>query len=257
MHVIIDKLLTTYQLIGEGDKILIFLHGWADSGKTFDMLARELLIADDNYTAVLLDLPGFGGTDAPSGAWDVSDYADFIAKFVAKTKYQPLAIIGHSNGGTIAINGLATNVLATSKLVLIGSAGIRNKTAKKEIMRLLSKPAKHAIKLAPKPAQKRIRQKLYSAVGSDYLIAEHMQETFKKVVSYDIQKEAARVTVPTCLIYGEQDTSTPPAYGDILSGLIPSASLHRLPLAGHFVHQEQAFKVARIITDFLAGTTSK
>src|SRR4051812_27214531 len=113
MQIIVNKLLTTYTEVGSGTKNILFLHGWADSGKTFEMLAREIIAVDANYRAVLLDLPGFGGTAAPETAWTLSDYAAFVADFLAKAQIQPLAIVGHSNGGAIAINGLAHNVLTT------------------------------------------------------------------------------------------------------------------------------------------------
>lgn len=257
MQVIVNKLLTSYSEVGSGSQTILLLHGWADSGKTFDMLAREIAAAQDGYSLILLDLPGFGGTSAPEEAWSLSDYAGFVAAFLKKINKQPVAIVGHSNGGAIAINGLAHEVLQTPKLILVGSAGIRTKSIKKETMRLLARPAKLAIKAAPKSTQKRIRQKLYAAVGSDYLVAEHMQETFKKVVSYDVRAEAVQLKIPVCLIYGEQDTATPPSHGDLLAEAIPDAALHKIPLAGHFVHQEQAYKVARITTDFIAGGAGK
>lgn len=251
MQVIVNKLLTTYSTVGNGKQTVLFLHGWADSGKTFEMLAKELAGKEDRYTALLLDLPGFGGTQAPPVAWDLPDYASFVADFIQKLNKQPAVIVGHSNGGTIAINGAARGLLTPSKLILIASAGIRGRSVKKEVLRLLAKPVKIAIKAAPKSTRKRIRQKLYSAIGSDYLIAEHMQETFKKVVTYDIRKEAAEITIPACLIYGEKDTATPQAYGELLAAAMPHAVLHTIPMAGHFVHQEQAYEVARISAEFM------
>lgn len=256
MHVIVNKLLTTYNQIGSGDKTILFLHGWADSGKTFDMLAREVIAANKDYSALIIDLPGFGGTASPPGAWDLSDYAAFTADFLKKLNKEPVAIVGHSNGGAIAINGLSNGILQSHKLILIGSAGIRDSSTKKVIMKLLAKPAKIAIKATPKSTQKRIRQKLYTAVGSDYLIAEHMQETFKKVVGYDVRSEASQLKMPVCLIYGEKDTATPPAYGEILAAVIPKSKLHVIPLVGHFVHQEQAHNVARISLDFIGEKVS-
>lgn len=256
MQVIVNNLLTHYSVIGNGPKTILFLHGWADSSKTFEALVRELAAYDETYSALLLDLPGFGTSAAPQSAWNLSDYASFIADFLIKIHSTPTAIIGHSNGGAIAIHGLAQGSLQTAHLILIGSAGIRDKSVKKEALRLLAKPAKLAIKATPPSTQKRIRQKLYSAIGSDFLIAEHMQETFKKVVSYDVRREAAQLTVPTCLIYGEKDTATPPTYGKIFADIIPEATLQIIPLAGHFVHQEQAYKVARISVDFIRGVAA-
>ncbi len=253
MQIIVEKLLTNYSLVGSGPKTILFLHGWADNAQSFQELATELNKTGD-YQAILIDLPGFGGTQTPDTAWDLPDYAVFLAGFLKKINKRPSIIIAHSNGGAIAINGLANNVISTDKLILIGSAGIRSSSSKKQALRLLAKPAKLAIKAAPKATQKRIKQKLYSAIGSDYLIADHMLDTFKRIVAYDVRTEAAHVTVPVCLIYGEDDQSTPLSYGKAFAEIMPHATLHIIPLAAHFVHHEQLYKVARISSKFMAET---
>ncbi len=78
-----------------------------------------------------------------------------------------------------------------------------------------------------------------------------MQETFKKVVSTDVSDDANKITVPTCLIYGDADTATPLSYGTTFASLIHGSELHSIELAGHFVHQEQVYQVATIIKGFL------
>lgn len=256
MQVVVDSLLTTYTQVGSGRKSALFLHGWGDSSTTFTMLVAEFTKQNPDYTATLVDLPGFGGTQAPDAAWTLTDYATFVAHFLNKIHIQPQLIIGHSNGGSIAIHGLAQNLFSTDKLILIASAGIRNKSIKKHVLQLVSQPMKIAISILPKASQKRIRHKLYSAIGSDYLVAEHLQATFKNIVSYDVRNEARLVSVPVCLIYGENDSATPPAYGREYNGLIPTSAFTTLPSAGHFVHQEQVYKVATTITEFMHKVTS-
>ncbi|MGI9027329.1 MAG: alpha/beta fold hydrolase [Candidatus Saccharimonadales bacterium] len=251
MQIVVDKLLANYSTVGNGPRAILFLHGWADNSQSFLQLAQEIVAKDKTYTAVLLDLPGFGSTQAPAQAWDLPDYAHFVAKFLEKAKLQPVVILGHSNGGAIAINGIANGVLQTEKLILIGSAGIRNTSLKKTALRALAKPAKLALRAAPASTQKRVKQKLYSAIGSDYLVAAHMQDTFKHIVAYDVRQEATRITIPVCLIYGADDTATPPEYGKILANNIPGSKLEFIPLAGHFVHHEQLYKVARLCTNFI------
>ncbi len=250
MQVVVNNLLTNFSEAGTGKRIMLFLHGWGDSESSFTALARDLTDHTD-YRAVLLDLPGFGGTQAPSKPWGLDDYANFVAAFIAKKNLKPEVIVGHSNGGAIAIKGIAHNTLSAEKLVLIGSAGIRNPSLRKKALQMVSIPAKLALKVAPKSTQRKIRGRLYSAIGSDYLIAEHLQETFKKVVSTDIRDDAAQLRLPVLLIYGENDTATPPEYGQLLHELIPESRLQLIPLAGHFVHQEQEPKVSSLIKSFV------
>lgn len=248
MQVIVNSLLTSYTKAGTGKRTLLLLHGWADAGKTFEMLTKQL----DDFTVIAVDLPGFGGTQAPAKVWGIEEYAEFVEAFTQKIGIKPYSIIGHSNGGAIAIYGLAQGILKADRLVLIASAGVRSSSAKKTALRMLAKPAKLAIKATPKSTQRRIRRKLYTAIGSDYLIAEHLEETFKRVVAKDVTADAAKLTLPTILIYGEDDEATPVAYGKTFEKNIKGSKLHVITPSGHFVHQEQVYKVAGLIKEFLA-----
>ncbi len=252
MQVVVNQLLTSYSLIGSGKKAILFLHGWADTSNSFETLSKEVIKKNKDYQAILLDLPGFGGTEQPPTAWGLEDYANFAHEFLKKVNIKPEVIIGHSNGGAIAIHGLAHKKLQSDKLVLIASAGIRDPASiRKATLQLLAQPAKLALKTMPVKTQRNIKQKLYSAIGSDYMIAEHMRETFKKVVATDVREDAKKITIPVCLIYGDNDTSTPVHYGHVFARLIPQSSLHIIPMTGHHVHQEQVYKVTNIINEFI------
>jgi pimeloyl-ACP methyl ester carboxylesterase len=251
MQAVVNGLITSYSEVGKGKKIILMLHGWADDSGTFESLAKELTSKNKKYRILLLDLPGFGGTQQPKQAWGLNDYASFVADFLAKLEVEPDVIVGHSNGGAIAIKGLATGQLKTGKLVLVASAGVRQPSLKKTALRIASKPLGLAIKVLPVGARQKIRRKAYGAIGSDYLIAEHMQETFKRVVSEDVTAEASQLDLPVCLIYGDQDTATPPYYGHAFAKVMPDSELNIVPMAGHFVHQEQVYKVNDIIKEYL------
>ena len=75
---------------------------------------------------VAVDLPGFGGSEAPPAAWDLDDYAAFLEAFLRKLALDwPYAIIGHSNGGALAIRALSSGTLKADKLVLLAASGVR------------------------------------------------------------------------------------------------------------------------------------
>src|SRR5688572_7545347 len=103
MQVIIDTLLTNYESTGTG-KVVLLLHGWGDSHETFARLASALA---ENYQVVRLDLPGFGKTEPPKEPWNLNNYARFLKEFLKKLNLVPYAVIGHSNGGALAIHAIA------------------------------------------------------------------------------------------------------------------------------------------------------
>ena len=249
MQVVVDSLLTQYELQGQG-KLVVLLHGWGDSSKGFAGLARSL---SGKYRVLTLDLPGFGGTESPKGVWGLNDYAHFVAQFLRKIEEKKVyAFLGHSNGAAIAVRGLGTNLLTSEKLVLLGSAGIRGEyKGRVKAVRYITKAGKALTAPLPKSIKEKLRRKVYHTVGSDMLVAEHLQETFKKVVTDDVRADAADLTQPTLLIYGENDDATPVRYGELLHQAIDGSTLEILPGAGHFVHIDRPGEVERAIKEFL------
>jgi pimeloyl-ACP methyl ester carboxylesterase len=162
-------------------------------------------------------------------------------------------IVAHSNGGAIALRGLGTGVLEAEKLVLLASAGIRNQyKGRNKVLRALTKTGKVLSMPLPASTKKRLRQKVYDTVGSDMLVAEHMQETFKKVVTDDVQKDADNVTAKTLLIYGQNDQAAPLMYGQIFHEHLPNSTLEVIPDAEHFLHTENTKTVLQLVQEFLA-----
>ena len=249
MQVIVDGLLTHYEVHGKGRPVLL-LHGWADSAA--GMTKLHSLLAKKNKV-VALDLPGFGSTQAPDGAWGLDDYAYFVSHFLDKIDAKlPKAIVGHSNGGAIAVRGMARGWLSADKLVLLASAGIRGEyKGRIKALRLVTKAGKALTAPLPKKVKQKIRGKVYKTVGSDMLVAEHLQETFKKVVEDDVRVDATHLALPTLLVYGDQDDQTPLSYGKMLNEAVKGSKLEVLPGAGHFVHNDEPEKVSKLIEGFL------
>lgn len=250
MQVVVDSLLTHYARTGKG-KTIVFLHGWADSSASFQALAGSLA---PNHEVITLDLPGFGGTARPPQPWGLQEYVDFVAHFLKKIDVGHVeAYVGHSNGGAMAIRGLSNGTLQSDKLVLLASAGIRGTQKRRNAaLRVVTKTGKLLAKPLPAQLQRRLRSKLYASVGSDMLVAEDLQETFKRVVADDVRQDAAKLTLPALLVYGEQDSDTPVWYGEQFHELIAGSVLEILPNAGHFVHLDRAADVERAIKEFLS-----
>ena len=120
MNVIVNNLLTNYEKQGKGP-VILFLHGWGDDSRTFAQLISKL---KNSYTCIAVDLPGFGATQQPNEVWGVEQYAQFVKSFTEKIQIKPDVVVGHSNGGTIALFALSHNLLSAQKLVLLASAGI-------------------------------------------------------------------------------------------------------------------------------------
>ncbi len=251
MQVVVDQNLVEYQLRGDGDTTVLLLHGWTDSAQqSFAGLANQLA---KSYRVLMPDLPGFGKSLAPAESWGVPEYGHWLKNFVDKLAVQPDIVIAHSNGGTLAIYALAYGLLQPRKLVLLGSAGIRDTArTKKRVLKLAAKPVKLLLKPLPTGTQERIKKRVYGQLGSDLYTLEHLKPIYQRVVAYDIQNDASLVKTPTLLIYGADDQSTPVSFGQTFQGLMPDARLEVVAAAGHYVHLDQPEKTFGLIEDFLA-----
>jgi pimeloyl-ACP methyl ester carboxylesterase len=249
MQAVVDSLLTVYERQGSG-RVVVFLHGWGDTMASSRAFRTAL---SKKFEVIALDLPGFGGTQASSATWGLDDYTGFVADFLAKLGIaEPYAFIGHSNGGAMAIRGIAGGVLRAEKVVLLASAGIRApKSLRLKMLKLMAKTVKTAIRPLPASVKERLRGKAYRTIGSDYLVAPHLQETFKRVVAEDVRGDAAQLSMPVLLVYGEQDMAAPVWYGELYHELMVDSTLVVLPGAGHFVYLDRADDTLRVVQEFL------
>jgi pimeloyl-ACP methyl ester carboxylesterase len=118
-------------------------------------------------------------------------------------------------------------------------------------LRIIAKTGKVVTMPLPERLRAGLRRQTYKAIGSDMLVAEHLQETFKRIVTDDVRADAAQLALPVLLIYGEDDDSTPVWYGEQYHELMTDSTLEILPGAGHLVHLDRADDVGLAVEEFL------
>lgn len=249
MNIVVDNLLTNYKLSGKG-KLVLLLHGWGDTLEGLAGLQEQL---SAKYQVLALDLPGFGGTQAPDGIWNLDDYARFVPSALEKLGLnQPYAVIGHSNGGALAIRAAALRLLQPKKMVLLAAAGIRTHNGgRRFLLKIIAKTGNIATLWMPQRYRRALRKSLYGVAGSDMLAVPHMQETFRRTVRQDVQSDAAAISIQTLLVYAADDKAVPLSDGERYQQLIKNSRLEVIEHAGHFLHLEHPEEVTKLIQDFL------
>lgn len=247
--VIVDGIATSYVQQGKGPDVLL-LHGWGDSKQTYKTLIAQLALT---HRVTALDLPGFGASELPPAPWNLTDYATFLEHFCHKMHVAPGAVIGHSNGGALAIHAAAQGKIAPKKLILLAASGVRDTARlRRTAIKAVAKTGKLMTFWLPRTSRQRLQEMLYGTVGSDMLIAPQLTETFKRTVRQDVQADAKTISVPTLLIYGAADRATPAKeVGQRLHQQIKGSKLEIINGAGHFVHHDALEDVQRLIKDFL------
>ncbi len=249
MKTIVQNLAVEYTDEGSGPVILM-LHGWKDSLHSFDAFAPEL---SKTHRVVRLDMPGFGQSDMPKGTWGVSEYVEFVKSFIAKLGLEVDVILGHSFGGRVILKGVGSGVLHANKVILIAAAGLgRKKKPINYVFVALGKVGR-ALTLVPPLSlwRTQLRRKIYTALGSDYFAAGALKHTFVKILKENLREYAMRIAIPTLIVWGEHDVSTPLWQGKLAHELIEDSQFIVIKDAGHFVHHEKKDEVLELIKKFI------
>jgi pimeloyl-ACP methyl ester carboxylesterase len=246
----IQGLDTFYQVEGQGEPVVL-LHGWGASSQSLGRIATCLL---PTFRVVSVDLPGFGWSQAPPEAWGTADYARHVQDFLDEIGVTQAAILGHSNGGRIAIHIAAHVPARVSRLVLVASAGIRPKRGLRYHLRVGI--TKGLGRLAALPGLGGVGERLLSRwrakVGSrDYRAAGRLRPTLVKVVNEDLTPILPRVEAPTLLLWGDRDEEVRRPAMEVMAASIPRARLVVLPGAGHFPFQDAPEVFCHTLMSFL------
>ncbi len=234
-EIVLNGLLIRYYTMQRQERndvpTLLFLHGWGSEGAVWRDVCEKL--AHCGCALYALDLPGFGGSEAPSAPFSLRDYARIIEEFIIKLKLEPVVLVGHSFGGSVAIKFAALYPSRVSKLVLANSAGIRRSGVKKHAITLAAKLTKPFF--APRFMQN-ARKKIYAMLGAeDYLSTPpELRDTFRAVIGEDITPILPSVKHETLIIWGYSDRATPIRDAHIFARLMPNARLVILQDAGHY-----------------------
>lgn len=102
------------QIVGTGEP-LVLIHGFASSPEIFDDVLPALA---EKYECHLITLPGFDGSVPTQRPW-LQSTTRLITEYLDQKQHHSMTIIGHSVGGTIALDLAANTDLPIRKLVLI------------------------------------------------------------------------------------------------------------------------------------------
>ncbi|OGG31038.1 hypothetical protein A3I51_00345 [Candidatus Gottesmanbacteria bacterium RIFCSPLOWO2_02_FULL_38_8] len=218
----------------------VILHGWNLNSKKFTSLSNSL--SKMGYRVYCPDLPGFGKSNKPEKSFKLGDYLFFVVNFLKQNNINKANFICHSFGGRIGIKLAVINPEKINKLILTGVPGIPPVPREKVIFfLLLAKLGKLIFSLPFLSVFKNISQKvLYKLAGASdfYHTDQHLRETFQNVVSEKLTFLLAKITVPTFLIWGRQDSLVPISIAKKMKRLIPKSCLIIVNGVGHaFVYE--------------------
>lgn len=245
-----------YIEMGSGPLVILF-HGW---GANKELFQNVMTTISQKYRVIAPDTPGFGKSEEPSDAWDLSEYCEFAKAFinhVLAKEESDVILFGHSHGGRMMIKMIGEGSLPfqVTKLILIDAAGIVHEKTPEQLRRI--KRYKMGKKVLNNPIIKfffpNALSYLQSKSGSaDYRMASPvMRNSMVKVVNEDVREYLPKIKAETLLIWGEQDMDTPLEDGQLMENMIPDAGLVVLNGAGHFSFLDSQYQFIAVVRSFL------
>lgn len=239
---------TNYKVFGEGKPFLI-LHGWGSNCERWADVAE--IIAKKGFKVVVPDLPGFGNSAALDVPWNTNKYINWIEQFIKELGINDFYLLGHSFGGALASKVAVKHAQDVKGLFLVSAACVRKKTAKKSFFRKIAKIIK-VFQFIPNYTF--FRRAVYKFIirKSDYVYVEGIiKQTYLNVVAEDLSFHLPFIKVPTVIIWGDKDESTPIDDASFVAKQVKKSKLVLIPGAGHKLNRENAETLAEKVLENL------
>jgi 2-hydroxy-6-oxonona-2,4-dienedioate hydrolase len=232
---------------GEGEP-LILLHGLFGALSNFGDLINYF--KDHNKVVVPL-LPLL---DMDLLHTSVGGLQKFVHKFIEYQDYQNVHLLGNSLGGHVAILHVLKQPERIKSLILTGSSGLfengMGDTYPKRGDYDYIKKKTELTFYDPKVANKELVDEVYEIVNNR-LKAIKIIALAKSAIRNNLGEDINQIKQPTLLIWGNNDTITPPFVGREFHRLIPNSELHFIDKCGHAPMMEVPDDFNRILHKFL------
>jgi pimeloyl-ACP methyl ester carboxylesterase len=247
-----------YERAGSGPP-LVFVHGAASDSRLW---RPQLAALADEFTVVAWDEPGAGrSADVPAG-FGLADYADCLAALIDGLALAPAHLAGISWGGTVVQELYRNHPELVATLVLVDTyAGWKGSLPPDEVRarvtgtyRALAVPAEEfdPARALPgwfagdPPAE---FLPLLEEMAAD-VRPESMRAALLVMSEADQRDLLPRISVPTLLIWGEQDARSPLSVARQFERAIPDTALIVIPGAGHVSNLEQPERFNEAVREF-------
>jgi 2-hydroxy-6-oxonona-2,4-dienedioate hydrolase len=232
---------------GEGEP-LILLHGLFGALSNFG----DLINYFKNHNKVVVPLLPLLDMDLLHTS--VGGLQKFVHKFIEFHDFQNVHLLGNSLGGHVAILHVLKQPERIKSLILTGSSGLfengMGDTYPKRGDYDYIKKKTELTFYDPKIASKELVDEVYEIVNNR-LKAIKIIALAKSAIRNNLGEDINQIKQPTLLIWGNNDTITPPFVGREFHRLIPNSELHFLDKCGHAPMMEVPEEFNRILHKFL------
>ena len=236
-----------YIEVGEGEPIVL-LHGLFGALSNFQDLIEHFRTS---YKVIVPMLPLF---ELDLLNTSVGGLQKFVHRFLELKDYKNIHLLGNSLGGHVALVYILKHPERVKSLILTGSSGLFEngmgdsypKRGDKEYIRKKTQLTFYD----PAMATEELVNECFEITNNRIKVIKIIALA-KSAIRNNLGEEVSEIKQPTCLIWGNNDTITPPFVAKEFNKLIPNSELHFIDKCGHAPMMEVPGEFNKILQDFL------
>jgi pimeloyl-ACP methyl ester carboxylesterase len=239
----------------EGNKTILFIHGWPLNHKQFEYQFNVLPTL--GYRCIGIDWRGYGNSDKPFHGYNFDRLADDVYAVIQALQLNDITLAGHSTGGAISIRYMARHQgHGVAKLVLIDAASpssLDKDVANKFIAETLND--------RPKMLQGVTDLFFFQYITdrySDWFFQLGLQAASWSTAAImtslrdeNVYNDLNKILVPTLIIHGIHDKIVPFAKAQETNQLIKNSQLIPFHYSGHGAFWEERDKFNHLLNQFI------
>ncbi|MCC6803412.1 MAG: alpha/beta hydrolase [Anaerolineae bacterium] len=254
-----------YEVYGRGRPVVL-LHGWLNSWAVWRSTVERF---NPEFRLYALDFLGFGESGTRTENYSVSNYVVMVNEFMERMAIKKAPLIGHSMGGTVALNAALNYPEKVVKVAVVGSP--INGTSLSPLLRLaayrgwvglaettpvlydifqkgflqflgvyshfMARDGKRVGKMLTEDVSKLTAQAFFESIG-----------TLKQT---DLRSRVGGLKMPVLGMYGKKDIIVDPKQSKVLKECLPESSIAWFEHSGHFPMMDETERFHETVRDFL------
>ncbi|NAW52283.1 alpha/beta fold hydrolase [Elizabethkingia argentiflava] len=226
----------TYIESGKGQP-MVLLHGLMGNLSNFEEMKTYFSKLDFN-----IFIPQLPIYDFPVLNTNLTSISKYVITFIEEHIASPVTLVGNSMGGHVGLITALARPDLIKNLVLTGSSGLYERSFGDSFPRKSDKSyikrKTQEVFYNPDIATDELVDEVF-AVVNDRMKGIKTVILARSAMKHNMQSELPNITCPTCIIWGKQDSVTPPEVAEEMHKKIPNSDLFWIDQCGHAAMMEK------------------
>ena len=184
----------------------------------------------------------------------VKNFAKYLKKFIDHKELDDVILLGNSLGGHIGLLHTKLYPAKEKALVITGSSGLYESAMgdgypKRGDYEFIKKKAQDVF-YDPEVATKEIVDEVFATVNDRVKLVKTLAIA-KSAIRHNMAQDLPSMQTPTCIIWGKNDTVTPPDVAELFDELLPKSDLYWMDKCGHAPMMEHPDEFNTILDEWL------